>query len=81
MKKKDRDLFLNHIKEIAKYWASLSGTKEPIEIAEGTAFSILVAIDGEAAFCGPYALRPIDDKGHEGDDIAGALHEQFSQME
>jgi len=68
--------FLRYALETAKYWASQPG-KTALEVAEGTVFSILVALDGEAVDCGPYSVRPIDDKGKEGADIAGSLHNEL----
>ena len=45
------------------------------------AFSILVMLDGEKAFFPPFAVRPIDEKGKEGEDIAGSLHNNFHKMQ
>jgi hypothetical protein len=77
--KAEKAKFLRYVAETAKYWASLPG-KTALEVANGTAFSILVALDGEACYCGPYAVRPIDEDGlgTEGVDIAGQLHEEFN---
>jgi hypothetical protein len=50
------------------------------EIAEYVAFRVLTLIDGESTIAGPYALRPIDEHGNEGIDIAGDLHELFCAM-
>ena len=72
----EKQRFLNYVRESAKYWAQ-QPCKTPLEIAEGTAFSILVALDGEACDCGPYVVRPINDKGREGEDIAGSLHNEM----
>jgi len=76
--KAEKAKFLAYVMETAKYWASQPG-KTALEVAEGTAFSILVALDGEACDCGPYAVRPIDEDGlgTEGVDIAGHLHEEM----
>ena len=73
---RDRIRFLEHIRQAVRFWAVLPG-KTQREIAEGVAFSILVALDGEAVACGPYAVRSIDEQGKEGENIAGTLHEEF----
>jgi hypothetical protein len=71
--------FLKHVAQTARYWAELPN-RTPLEVAEGVAFSILVALDGEALACGPYAVRPINQRGKEGRDIAGSLHERFHDV-
>lgn len=42
-------MFLEHVLEIVQYWAALPN-KTKLERCSGTAFSILVALDGGAAF-------------------------------
>ena len=69
----ERKKFLSYVREMAKYWAEQKDMA-PLEVAMGTAFSILVALDGEACGCGPYSVKPIDTEGKEGKDIAGNLH-------
>jgi hypothetical protein len=69
----EQKLFIEYVKAVARYWAELPN-KTPLEVAEGTAFSIFVALDGEASGCGPYAVRPLNEDGEEGKDIAGSLH-------
>ena len=44
------------------------------------AFCILTKIDGESCDCGPFALKPLDEKGKEGKDIAGCLHHEFMDI-
>ena len=44
-----REMFLHHVRELARYWAELPGDKTPRERCDGLAFSILVAIDGCSA--------------------------------
>ena len=73
-----RDAFLRYVRATTKSVSSLPG-KTSLEVAELTAFSILVALDGEAAEVGPYTVRPLSGKGHEGADIAGHLHELIYQ--
>lgn len=51
--------------------------KEKLEML---AFGILVTIDGESLADGPYSLRPINNKGKEGKDIAGNLHNLFYKI-
>ena len=41
-----REMFMHHVRELARYWAELPGDKTPRERCDGLAFSILVAIDG-----------------------------------
>jgi len=44
------------------------------------AFCILTKIDGEAVDCGPFVLKPLNEQGDEGEDIAGNLHHQLMDM-
>jgi hypothetical protein len=62
----------NNIHEIKNY-----KDKTEMEKMELVAFSILVMIDGEHASIPPFALRPLDEKGKEGKNIAGDLHNLF----
>lgn len=72
---KTRSQFLDHCRGLAKYWAELPN-KTPEERCSGVAFSILVALDGEAIAVGPFSVRPIV-AGEEGENIAGAMHDLF----
>lgn len=68
--------FLTRIHELIqrlKYDDLISEEKK----LEMVAFGVLVMIDGENPFCGPYALKPLDEDGNEGEDIAGDLHNNF----
>ena len=68
-----QETFLNNVRDIIKTCANVKDVT-PLRAAELTAFSILVMLDGEAIQCGPFAVRPIDEAGKEGEDIAGFLH-------
>lgn len=70
-----RQEFIDQIKVYVRYWEKLSDQTSS-EKLEGLAFSILVMLDGESSLP-PFAVRPIDENGKEGDDIGGALHELF----
>ncbi len=70
--------FLRYVREVVIDTSSRPGVTAQ-EAARMTAFCILVALDGEAAACGPYEVRPLDTKGKPGSDIAGSLHEWFCQ--
>lgn len=72
----NRGAFLNFVHEVVDY-VSTQPEMTPSDVAKVTALSILAALDGEAVQCGPYALRPIDEHGNEGEDIAGSLHERL----
>jgi hypothetical protein len=75
MSTKSKRKYLLHVRGIINYWAK-EGTS-PQAIAEGVAFSMLVALDGEALGLSPFAVRPINTRGKEGADIAGGLHEEL----
>lgn len=75
-----REQFLEHVWNMVNYWdnersRSVMSTRGALE---GLAFSLLVAIDGEAAIPA-HALVPISEEGtaHMDNDIAGTLHERF----
>lgn len=70
---------VNHVKGIVKYWASLEG-KTDYEKCDGVAFSILTLLDGYSGGMPPYEVRPLDEEGNAGEDIAGSLHEQYSSL-
>lgn len=70
-----RQDFVDQIKVYVRYWDKLPD-KTSSEKLEGLAFSILVMLDGESSLP-PFAVKPIDENGKEGDDIGGALHELF----
>ena len=76
----EKQRFLSYVRKSAKYWAELPG-KTALEVAVGTAFSILVALDGEACGCGPYVVKPIRPSNREGQDIAGSLHEELHKVD
>jgi hypothetical protein len=71
-----RDEFVEQIGDILDYWHDLPG-KTVRERMEGAVFSILVILDGENGTLPPYVVRPLDENGNEGEDIAGCLHELF----
>ena len=82
--------FLKHVWVLIDYWSKLPGKTER-ERMDGLAFSMLVAIDGEAMAVPSFTLAPAphpDDKEYRrsqgnnwwppsGVDIAGPLHDQF----
>jgi hypothetical protein len=72
----ENQIFLNRIKH---YIDSIEKTpnKTVREKLETLAFCILVMVDGEDIETGPYSMRPIDEEGNEGEDIAGNLHNEF----
>jgi hypothetical protein len=74
-----RDEFIDAVCHSIDYWIELP-SKTLRERMEGAVFSILVNIDGEGGIP-PFAMRLIDEKGNEGDDIAGYLHEVFSRRQ
>lgn len=76
---KDKSEFMRAVIDIAQTLDPKLRTQQ--EIAGYVAFRILTLIDGESAIAGgPYSLRPIDEHGNEGIDIAGNLHELFCAM-
>jgi hypothetical protein len=75
--KKLQDEFIDMVVDTIDCWYELP-EKTLRERLEGLAFSILVAFDGDGS-TPPYAIRPLDEDGDEGEDIAGYLHELFSQ--
>jgi hypothetical protein len=68
--------FVEQVYNIIDYWHDLPG-KTILERIEGAIFSTLVIFDGESGGLPPFAVRPIDEDGNEGADIAGYLHEVF----
>jgi hypothetical protein len=70
--------FIEYLGVIIDYWETLPD-KSLHERMTGVVFSLLVALDGEAGDQPPFAVRPIDEKGNEGPDISGSLHECFGQ--
>lgn len=74
----DRGIFLNCIRGIIDECANMN--KSPRDTSRITAFSILVALDGGAIECGPYAVRPFNENGEEGEDIAGSLHHSLHNI-
>ena len=74
--KKVRDQF---IKTIWGYIDTIDNSEEksPKRKMELLAFSILAMIDGEGVGVPPFEMRPINEKGKTGPDIAGDLHNNF----
>jgi hypothetical protein len=70
--------FVEQLCDNIDYWHNLSG-KTIRERIEGAVFSTLVMLDGGCPAAHPFAVRPIDEDGDEGEDIAGYLHELFCQ--
>jgi hypothetical protein len=68
--------FVDQVYNIINYWHDLPG-KTILERIEGAIFLTLVIFDGESGELPLFAVRPIDEDGNEGDDIAGYLHEVF----
>lgn len=71
--------FLGAVRDAANFWGSLKD-KTPQEIADGVAFSILVALDGDTVGCPPFKVQRLGERGEVGPDIAGQLHDDFSNM-
>jgi hypothetical protein len=85
-----REKFLEHVREIADYWAN-QHEKSTRERVSGAVFSVLVALDGEAADLPGFTVSPLpssyDDIAFDiehgenwysaGLDIAGSLHNGF----
>lgn len=71
-----KNAFLSYIIKMIKYWQSQEQLSEK-EKLEGVAYSILVAIDGEAPDVGPYSLCPLLEDENWGADISGNLHDLF----
>jgi len=69
--------FFQEINSKIDFWKQGDGSIE--EKLRGLAFSILVIIDGESSI-GPFALKPIDENGNEGENIAGELHHEFENI-
>jgi len=61
------------------YWYSFKGITERDKM-EGLLFSTLVIIDGEGGSFPACALKPIDENGNEGEDIAGDLHNHIQKL-
>ena len=53
-----RQQFIDHVRALSRYWATLPGNKTPQERCDGLAFSILVAIDGGAMALPAFDLAP-----------------------
>jgi hypothetical protein len=70
--------FMDQICDDIDYWHDLP-EKTIRERMEGAIFSALVMLDGGCSCAPPFAVRPIDEDGSEGKDIAGYLHEIFCQ--
>jgi hypothetical protein len=59
-----REMFLDHVREVVRYWSdpSNSPNRTAEERIAGAAFSILVAIDGEAGALPAFLLVPFPHK-------------------
>jgi hypothetical protein len=73
-----RNDFIEQVYDSLCYWYDLPG-KTLWERMNGAIFSVLVILDGECAGMPPFAVRPLDEDGREGEDIAGNLHALFGQ--
>lgn len=84
-------MFLDHVRGIAKYWATVPNQTVE-ERTAGCAFSLLVLLDGESAALPGFTVTPNphpDDQAYHTSigepyfpsdvDIAGTLHERFHQ--
>ncbi len=89
-----RKAFLEHVWRMIDYWEKVPVDKTPRERIEGLAFSMLVALDGDAAALPGFQVipspHPDDQKFHEDEgsdwwpndcDIAGSLHDEFYKMD
>ena len=72
--------FIEHICGLIDCWHDLPG-KTPRESTKGVVHSILTVLDGECGGMPPFAVRPLDENGREGEDIAGGLHGLFFQKQ
>lgn len=70
---------LQHIWAMIDYWEKLPDQDIRSKL-QGVAFSILVAIDGEAKDIGPYSLKPLLPDSKWGPDIGGDLHDLFYKL-
>ena len=75
----ERDRFLAGVRELVGYWEH-QGDCDLRGKLNGLAFSILAILDGEADLPS-YSVRPLDDCGIAGIEIAGTLHERFYRRE
>jgi hypothetical protein len=71
--------FIEVVSDIVWYWAK-NEDRTSAEKCEGTAFSILVLLDGGCPDAPAYDVRPLDCSGKRGKNIAGALHEIFAEF-
>lgn len=85
-----RDKFLEHVRDMANYWATTPQGGTVQERCEGVAFSILAMLDGNSGALPGFEViphpHPTDKEYHKSAgenwfpddcDIAGALHEKF----
>ena len=77
---KEKQEFIESVKHIVEYWSRQSDQTD-YEKCDGVAFSILNLLDGNKAFMPAYEVRPLDDEGNAGEDIAGSLHELYNALE
>jgi len=78
----DTQLEEDFLREVWNSIHTISGYKDKTEAEKMNmvAFSILVMIDGEHATVPPFEMRPIDENGKKGKDIAGNLHNNFYKL-
>ena len=75
---------LDHVDAMIGYWAGEGGSNvspdlPKREALEGLAFSLLVMLDGGAIDVPLGWLQPVDEDGTLGENIAGSLHELWSE--
>ncbi len=72
-----RDNFIYYVRGLVEYWKKSDLTNDD-EKLEKLAFSILVALDGEAVGVPGFHIIPLTDEESSFDyDIAGNLHDLF----
>lgn len=75
---KEQERLFNAMRTYIDYW-EIQPNKSVREKLEGFAFCVLVIIDGECGYAGPYSMRPVDENNELGEDISGNLHDLFFQ--
>lgn len=78
---KEQGRLFNAMRTYIDYWERLPDKSVREKLVEGFAFSMLVIIDGECGYAGPYSMRPVDENNELGDDISGNLHDLFFQSQ
>lgn len=72
--------FVGHVVNTVAYWNELKGLSQQ-ERLHGLAFSIMSALDGASINLPGYEVRPLAEDGKKpGPDIAGDLHDRFTQL-